>query len=199
MVARPEAAMTGVSFTRGGYARVARNVPRGSGGYEVHQPDHWLLAGTRLQRGDQLGASAVVVGYECDGCELELVDGLPRATGTGGTPTGFEVVATSPATPFDRNSTPLPLAPGGEYELEFHAQRLLGDDSPANCDRLRNGHAVLGACTRGGTVVTVGCTEWVYGLDDAAVAHGNSGHQPVARRLFPGIPERAQQRPRPAR
>jgi hypothetical protein len=170
IVGRPEAALTGVSFTRGGYARIHRSVPRGSGGYEVHRPDHWLLEGTRLARGDLLGAVAGAVGYECDGCELALVDGLPHAVASGGTPAGFEVVATAPATPFDRHTTPLPVAPGAEHELEFHARRLLGDDSPAACDRLRHGHAVLGTYTRGGTVVTVGCTDWAYGLDDPAVA-----------------------------
>ena len=99
---RPETMMTGLSFTRGGYARTARSVPRGSGGYEIHRPDHWLLAGTRLRRGDLLGAPDVIVGYECDGCDLTLVDGLPVATGAGGTPSTFEVVASAPATPFDR-------------------------------------------------------------------------------------------------
>ncbi|MEP6660379.1 MAG: N,N-dimethylformamidase beta subunit family domain-containing protein [Acidimicrobiales bacterium] len=167
---RPEATMTGLSFTRGGYAHIARSVPRGSGGYEIHRPGHWLLAGTRLQRGDILGAPDVIVGYECDGCDLALVDGLPVATGAGGTPSTYEVVASAPATPFDRHTTPLPLAPGGDYELEFHARRLLGDDSAANCERLRHGHAVLGTYTRGGTVVSVGCTEWAYGLGDPVVA-----------------------------
>ena len=81
------------------------------------------------------GRAAVVVGYECDGCELTLVDGLPTG------PDGFEVVATAPATPFDRHTTPLPLAPGGRYELEFHAERL-GTHLPP--DALRHGHAVLG-------------------------------------------------------
>jgi N,N-dimethylformamidase beta subunit-like protein len=167
---RPETTMTGLSFTRGGYARTARSVPRGSGGYEVHRADHWLLAGTRLRRGDLLGAQDVIVGYECDGCDLALVDGLPTATGAGGTSSTFEVVATAPATPFDRHTTPLPLAPGGDYELEFHARRLLGDDSPTNRERLRHGHAVLGTYTSGGTVVSVGCTEWAYGLGDPVVA-----------------------------
>jgi hypothetical protein len=172
LIRRPEASLTGVSFTRGGYARTARSVPRGSGGYEVHRPGHWLLEGTGLERGDVLGGQAVVVGYECDGCDLTLRDGLPVATGAGGAPADFEVVATAPATPFDATTTPLPLAPGGQYELEFHARRLLGDDSPESCDRLRHGHAVLGTYTRpgGGTVVTTGCTEWAYGLDDPAVA-----------------------------
>src|SRR4051794_25397303 len=58
IVGRPEASLTGVSFTRGGYHRIARSVRRGSGGYEVHQPDHWLLEGTGLARGDLLGASS---------------------------------------------------------------------------------------------------------------------------------------------
>jgi hypothetical protein len=162
---RPETTMTGVSFTRGGYHRVASSVPHGTGGYQVHRPEHWLLEGTGLRRGDQLGAitdgGGGVVGYECDGCELTLVDGLPTGTD------GFEVVATAPATPFDEHTTPLPLAPGGRYELEFHAERL--GVAP---DVLRHGHAVLGCRTRGdgaGTVVTVGCTDWAYGLDDPAV------------------------------
>jgi hypothetical protein len=170
LLARPENHMTGVSFTRGGYARILQSVPRGSGGYEVHRPHHWLFEGTDLRRGDVLGGDAVVVGYECDGCDLALVGGLPVATGRDGTPAGFQVLATAPATPFDRHTTELPLAPGGEFELEFHAQRLLGDDSPENCDRLRSGHAVLGTYQARGTVVTVGCTDWAHGLRDLTVA-----------------------------
>jgi hypothetical protein len=169
VVGRPEAALTGVSFTRGGYHRVHRSVPAGAAGYEVHRPEHWLLEGTGLERGDLLGADRGVVGYECDGCELTLVGGLPVPTGTDGTPPGFTVVATAPATPFEEHNTPLPLAPGGEYELPFHARRLLGDDSPASRDRLRAGCAVLGTWTGGGTVVTTGCTDWAHGLDDPTV------------------------------
>jgi hypothetical protein len=169
IVGRPENALTGVSFTRGGYHRIHHSVPHGAGAYEVHRPDHWMLAGTGLERGDLLGSGAGVVGYECDGCELTLVDGLPVPTGSDGTPPGFEVVGTAPATPFDEHNTPLPLAPGGDYELAFHARRLLGDDSPASRERLRNGHAVLGCHERGGTVVTTGCTDWAHGLGDPMV------------------------------
>jgi hypothetical protein len=102
-----------------------------------------------------------VVGYECDGCELTFVDGLPTG------PDGFEVVATAPATPFDERTTPFPLAPGGCHELEFHAERL--GLAP---EVLRHGHAVLGCrpgCGGVGTVVTVGCTDWAYGLGDPIV------------------------------
>jgi N,N-dimethylformamidase beta subunit-like, C-terminal len=168
LVRRPENALTGVTFTRGGYHRIHRSAPHGAGGYEVHRPDHWLFEGTRLQRGDLFGAPNAV-GYECDGCDLALVGGLPVPTGADGTPIDFEVLATAPATPFDARTTPLPLAPGGDYELEFHARRLLGDASPESCDRLRNGHAVLGTYTRNGTVVTTGCTDWAFALEDPQV------------------------------
>jgi len=149
LLGRPEAALTGVTFTRGGYHRVHGSVPAGTAAYEVHHPEHWLLEGTGLRRGDLLGAAVGVVGYECDGCELTMTDGLPVATGKGGTPAGFEVVATAPAIPSDALTTPLPIPDGGRYELEFHAERLLGDDSPANRAQFRNGHAVLG-CTNEG-------------------------------------------------
>jgi hypothetical protein len=168
IVGRPETSLTGVTFTRGGYSRIAASVPNG-GGYEVHRPEHWAFEGTGLRAGDLLGASELVVAYECDGCELAMADGRPVPTGRDGCPPGFEVLASAPATPFDRESTPLPLAPGADYELEFHAKRLLGDDSPASCERLRHGHAVLGSYTRGGTVFTTGCTDWAHGLGDPAV------------------------------
>src|SRR4051812_15986719 len=68
VVGRPENHMTGVSFTRGGYHRIGRNVTSGLGGYTVHRARHWLFDGTRLGYGDVLGAGATVVRYECGGC-----------------------------------------------------------------------------------------------------------------------------------
>ncbi|MCB1016481.1 MAG: hypothetical protein KDB10_15435, partial [Acidimicrobiales bacterium] len=52
---RPENHMTGVSFTRGGYHRIGRNVTSGLGGYTIHRADHWLFDGTGLGYGDVLG------------------------------------------------------------------------------------------------------------------------------------------------
>ena len=72
VVGRPENEMTGVSFTRGGYHRIGRNVTAGLGGYTVHRADHWIFDGTGLGYGDVLGAGATVVGYECDGCDVHL-------------------------------------------------------------------------------------------------------------------------------
>ncbi|MEY2402369.1 MAG: hypothetical protein QOJ08_2480, partial [Ilumatobacteraceae bacterium] len=68
-IGRPEAQTTGLSFTRGGYARVGKATPRSSGGYSIHRPDHPVFEGSNLRYGDQLGIPAKIVGYEVDGCE----------------------------------------------------------------------------------------------------------------------------------
>ena len=46
-IGRPEAQSIGLSFTRGGYARVGQATPRSSGGYNVHRPDHPAVRGHR--------------------------------------------------------------------------------------------------------------------------------------------------------
>jgi len=165
IVGRPENSLTGVSFTRGGYHRIGRNSPMGSGGYTIHRPEHWLFEGTGLEYGDVLGAASVVVGYECDGCEMALVEGRPVPTGTDGTPLDFEILATAPAAPFDHRTASRPVNDGSLSEGQYLALRVLGGSDADTCSRLAYGHAVLGTYTRGGTVVTSGCTEWAHGLD----------------------------------
>jgi hypothetical protein len=150
LVGRPENALTGVGFLWGGYHRSHGQFMDGSGAYTAHRPDHWLFAGTNLKRGDAFGANLPhykTVGYECDGCELVWKDGLPFPTHADGTPKGFEVLATAPA--------------------KWH---------PDDCEwyerwqKGRVGHAVVGTYTRGGTVVTVGSTDWSHGLRGGDVA-----------------------------
>ena len=104
VVGRPENHMTGVSFTRGGYHRIGRNVTAGLGGYTVHRAGHWIFDGTGLGYGDVLGAGATVVGYECDGCVFTYRDGLPYPTGEDGTPSTFEILGTCPTQHFTRET-----------------------------------------------------------------------------------------------
>jgi len=180
LVGRPETAMTGVSFTRGGYARIGGATPLASGGYTVWRPEHWLLDGTDLRYGDVLGAADTIVGYECDGCALTLVDGRPVPTGEDGCPPGFAVVATAPAHLWSKTDAVDDYPSGLSAlrtigELEEVADLLFGDHEPATTARIAHGHAVLGVRdgARGaGTVVTTGCTDWVFGLvgGDPAVA-----------------------------
>ena len=171
IVGRPENQMTGVSFTRGGYAHMM-NAPKGSGGYTVWQPNHWAFDGIDLMTGDILGAEPVVVGYECDGCELQLANGVPVPTGADGTPLNFQVLGTAPAQLWE---TAEGLAAGTSAdvyigELNWVAERIGGADTPENRARFTNGRAVMGTFERGtGNVFTAGCTDWAYGLADPTV------------------------------
>ncbi|MBI5089652.1 MAG: hypothetical protein HZB15_12580, partial [Actinobacteria bacterium] len=143
-----------------------KRVTRGAGGYTIHRPDHWIFDRTGIGYGDVLGADAVTVGYECDGCDFTYRDGLPYPTGADGTPDTFEILGTAPAAHFTRTTAARPPAPDEPSEIEFIASRLFGDRSPALVDKIAHGHAVLGAYTSpgGGTVVTSGSTDWAHGL-----------------------------------
>ena len=171
IIGRPENTMTGVSFSRGGYARIAGATPRGQRGYTIWRPGHWMLEGTDLRYGDLLGEADTVVGYECDGCETTLVDGRPVPTGADGTPSTFEIVGSAPARLWSVdadngvNEYPTGLAAMRTVgELQGVAHVLFGSPSAEHVGRVAHGTAVLGSYTSGGTVVTTGCTDWTYGI-----------------------------------
>ncbi len=163
---RPENHMTGVSFTRGGYHRIGKRVTYGAGGYTLHRPEHWIFDGTGLDYGDVLGAGATIVGYECDGCDFTYRDGLPYPTGTDGTPMNFEILGSAPAAHFTRTTSSRPPAPHEPAEDEFIAARLFDTRDAAAVERIAHGHAILGTYVSagGGTVITSGSTDWVWGL-----------------------------------
>lgn len=178
-IGRSEALTTGLSFTRGGYARVGKGTPRSSGGYLIHRPDHPIFEGSDLRSGDILGGPSRIVGYEVDGCELALVNGDPVPTGDDHTPADLDVLATAPARllSIDDTTSEVPAAlwassdPPGD--LEGVATMLFGSAAPENVARIAHNHAVLGTFTKGrGRVLNVGTTDWSYGLDaDPLVQH----------------------------
>lgn len=155
LVNRPENSLTGVGFLWGGYRKSHGQFMTDPAEFTVHRPDHWLFANTGVKAGDKFGDKDTVVGYECDGCELTWKDGLPTPTCKDGTPKGFEVLATCP--------------------VRWH---------PDDCEwyerweKGRLGHAVIGTYTRGGTVVTVGTTDW---------SHGLRGNDPVVVRVTKNV------------
>lgn len=151
LVHRPENELTGVSFAYAGYHRFFEH--GGDGCYTIHQPDHWMFAGTTLKRGERLGVKHKIVGYECDGCELVWKDGVPAPTHRDGTPETFAVLGTAPAglsTKFDKS-------------LLWVSEALYGKGTKQRAPQM--GNAVLGCYVRGGMVMTTGCTEWVRGLE----------------------------------
>ncbi len=141
LVGRPENQLTGVGFLWGGYHRSHGQLMDASGAYTVHRPEHWIFEGTGLKRGEEFGGADTIVGYECDGAELEWRDGLPHPTGRDGTPANFEVLGTAPAQ-------------WHPDDCEWYERWVPG----------RKGAACLGVYTRGGTVFTSGSTDWAHGL-----------------------------------
>jgi hypothetical protein len=141
LVGRPENQLTGVGFLHGGFHRSHGQFIEGSGALTVHRPDHWIFAETGLKQGDEFGGKETIVGYECDGCEIEMRDGLPVPTHRDGTPKTFVILGTAPA-------------------------RWHPDDSEwyERWEKGRIGAAVMGVYTRGGTVFTAGTTDWSHGL-----------------------------------
>lgn len=158
LVGRPENELTGVGFLWGGYHRSHGQLMDADGAYAVHRPEHWVFEGTQLLKEQKFGGAHTIVGYECDGCELQWREGLPFATGRDGTPAEFEVLATAPAR----------WAPDDSWWYEQFPKD-------------REGHAVLGIYTRGGTVFTCGSTDW---------AHGLSGNDPAVVRITRNILDR---------
>jgi len=177
LVARPETSFLGAGSAWGLYSRFGRATPRGSGAFTVYRDDHWLFGGTGLRYGDLLGVDDGVVGYETAGCRIAFDDyQLPIAAGGDGTPADIDIVAFTPASNLAVGEYPASIAAlDDQGDLEFIAARLYGrvdDDARA---RVRHGNAVMVVSRPfgpgGGEVVTIGSTDWVYGLaDDPLVA-----------------------------
>ncbi|MDH3293112.1 MAG: hypothetical protein OER95_02190, partial [Acidimicrobiia bacterium] len=176
LIGRPETHSTGLTFTRGGYHRMGQALADGPGTYTVVDPDHWVLAGTGLAEGDEIGAGTFIVAYEVDGCAtISGADGRPVATGEDGAPMNLEIIATAPARLIsitdEHCEAPEPLwasvdPPG---DLEFVSEILFG--SADHKARLSSNQAVMASFRRGrGTVFNAGTTDWSYGLTSPEAA-----------------------------
>jgi hypothetical protein len=176
VVGRPEWELLGGASAFGLYHRFGRATPRGVGGFVVYRDDHWLLEGTGLGYGDVLGVDDGIVGYETLGCPLTFDEfQLPVARPHPGLPADLEIVAFTPSSNLMVGEYPASIsALSDQGDAEFIATRLYGDAGDTNLARVRHGNAVMLTCRPfgpdAGEVVTVGSTDWVFGLaSDAAV------------------------------
>ena len=186
---RPEWTFLGAGSAFGLYNRFGLATPRGSGAFTIYRHDHWMFEGTGLRYGDLLGRDDGVVGYETVGCRLAFDDHqLPIAAPfpAGATmPSQMEVVAFTPSSNLGDGDYPASIAAlGDQCDLEFIAQRIYGGLDDDSLARARYGNAVMLTCKpageAGGTVATIGTTDWVYGLNDPLVAQVTTN---VMRRL----------------
>ncbi|WP_170467767.1 N,N-dimethylformamidase beta subunit family domain-containing protein [Ruegeria arenilitoris] len=162
----PGARTFGANGLKGVYAGLGRCVGQGSGGFTVYRPDHWALAGTQLGYGDQLGAGARIFGYEVDGVDYQMEDGLPFATGKDGADPNMVILAMGLATNIEPDhgiwGETLYI---GDEDARFKAKAQFGADTPENLDRSKRGNGVILHWERGkGEVFTAGTCEWVMGL-----------------------------------
>ncbi len=173
-VGRPERRFLGAASMYGLYSRFGMATPRGAAGFVVYRPDHWLLAGTGLRYGDVLGADDGVVGYETVGTQFALDElNLPFAVPDpwledDRLPDDVEIVALTPVSNLAMGEYPASIAAlDDQGDLEFIAERVYGGGERAIA-KVRHGNAVILTCRpygeSGGQVVTVGSTDWVFGL-----------------------------------
>ena len=209
-VVRPAGRSTRVELPRCGLGiralqPVRQATPRGSGAFTVYRHDHWLFEGTGLRYGDLLGRDDGVVGYETVGCRLGLDDfqlpvAIPFGVGGGTTPSDIEVVAFTPSSNLGHGESPASVASAADQDdLEFITSASTAR-RPRNLARARYGNAVMLTCrpfgsspsasdssprnapgnAPGGQVVTIGTTDWVFGLQDPTVSQVTAN---VLRRL----------------
>jgi len=162
----PGAHTMGVNGLRGIYTGFGNCVGRGSGGFTVYRHEHWSLEGTNTGYGDVLGAGSRVFGYEVDGLDLVIRDGLPYPTGVDGAAAEIEIIAMGLATTAEADhdvwGETLYI---GTVDAEWKAQTLYGDTSADSYDRAKRGNGVIVDWRKGlGHIFAAATCEWVMGL-----------------------------------
>lgn len=161
----PGARTFGLNATAGLYAHVGNLVPRGTGGFTVYRPEHWALGGTDLCYGDVFGGDARILGYEVDGLDYTVRQGLPYATFSDGAPSSVEILA-------------MGLACNNEIMRGYRGEVSYYGDISATLATVRYGSAdgalraagargagMIVTFTKGaGSVFSAGSCEWVAGL-----------------------------------
>lgn len=163
---RPGAWTFGANGLRGVYAGLGRCVGQGAGGFTVYRPDHWAFAGTGLGFGDQLGAESRIFGYEVDGLDYRMENGLPHPTGADGADPGIAILAMGLATTLETDAgiwgETLYI---GLAEAAFRALALHGEATPRTLDAVSRGNGVVVHWKKGqGEVFNAATCEWAMGL-----------------------------------
>lgn len=165
-IGRPGAKTFGLNATRGLYAGWGGCAPRGVRGFPVYRPQHWSFAGTGLYYGDLLGAESQIFGYEVDGLDYVIRNGLPEPTGEGSPPEGIEILALGMTTLVEESAD---IAVEDQFLTDedgrFVAETLYGSRSDENLEKVKRGCGMIVNFKRGqGEVFHAGTTEWVAGL-----------------------------------
>ena len=162
----PGAKTFGVNGLRGIYAGLGNCVGRGSGGFTIYRPDHWVFDGAYIGYGDVLGATSRIYGYEVDGLDHVIRDGLPFVTGEDGASSDIEILGMGLGSNAEADhgvwGENLYV---GATDAEWKARALYGDLTPETLEKSMRGSGVMIHWKREqGEVFTAATCEWVMGL-----------------------------------
>ena len=160
----------GVHALYGIYAGVGHLSPRQGGGFTVYRPEHWALKGTDLCYGDQFGGEARIFGYEVDGLDYVIKDGLPEPTYKDGAIPGTEIIAMGLASNVEANhghkgTVVYYGALIDPAEIDWFTELRYQDINDENREKTARGNGMMISCGRGkGQIFNTGTCEWVAGL-----------------------------------
>jgi hypothetical protein len=165
-IGRPGALTFGLNATSGLYVGWGGCAPRGARGFPVYRPEHWAFVGTGIYYGDLLGADGHVFGYEVDGLDYVIRNGLPEPAECSGAPEGLQVLALGMSSLKEESAD---IAADDQFlsdaDAKFVAEILVGDDGEAAVERVKRGCGMIVNFPRGeGEVFHAGSCEWVAGL-----------------------------------
>lgn len=165
-VGRPGALSFGVNALRGIYAGLGRCAGSGAGGFTIYRPAHWAFDGAGLGYGDVLGAASRIFGYEVDGLDYRMEDGLPFPACTDGAVPEITILAMGLATNVEVDAgvwgETLYI---GDADAAFKARTLCGQVTTDTLDASSRGNGMIIHWQKGaGEVFTAATCEWVAGL-----------------------------------
>lgn len=165
-IGRPGHTTFGLDGSRGMYAGWGGLAARGSGGFTVYRPGHWAFTDCKLGYGDLLGAQGRIFGYEVDGLDYRIEDGLPCPVPTSSLPEDLDILAVGIARlrerGFDEQAEQLFV---GDEDAQLVAELRYARSDEESLDRVDRGSGMIVNFTSGkGEVFHAGTTEWIAGL-----------------------------------
>ena len=165
-VGRPAAKTFGLNALRGLYVGWGGCAPRGVRGFPVYRPEHWAFAGTGIYYGDLLGAEGHAFGYEVDGLDYVIRNGLPEPDTNSGAPDGLQILALGMSS-LKEESADIPADDQflSDEDAKFVAEVLVGNRGEAAVESIKRGCGMIVNFPRGkGEVFHAGSCEWVAAL-----------------------------------
>lgn len=159
----------GLTSSYGTYAGVGHIAPRHNGGFTVYRPEHWVFEYTQLCYGDQFGSEANIFGYEVDGLDYVLRDGVPEPTYQDGAIKGTQILAMGLAGNAEINhGNKGTVRYYGSDETRHIAKTRYGELTSYTEAAAARGSGMVVLCPRGkGQIFNAGSCEWVSGLKQA--------------------------------